>query len=102
MKNITLGLALALSTLAAAPLASAQSRPAVREVRQQQRINAGTARGQVNAVEHARLERGQAHVQNVENRAAADGVVTRREQAHVERAQDVQSVRIYRARHNGR
>ena len=43
MKNITLGLALALSTLAAAPLASAQSRPAVREVRQQQRINAGTA-----------------------------------------------------------
>ena len=50
--------------------------------------------------EAARLEKGQARVQRMENRAAADGKVTAKERARIERAQDQQSRRIYREKHD--
>jgi len=46
------------------------------------------------------MEKGQTHVQNLENKAAADGKVTVKEKARIEHAQDVQSKRIHRQKHD--
>ena len=85
-------------------LAAAQSTPTIdtRQANQQNRINQGIAKGQINAREAANLQRGQARVQRIENRATADGVVTGREQARINRAQNVESRKIYNKRHNNR
>lgn len=71
-----------------------------RQENQQKRIGAGIGKGQITPREAIQLERGQARVQGMENRAKADGVVTARERARIHKAQDVQSRRIYRKRHN--
>lgn len=102
MKQLIVALGLALASVAASPFAHAQSRAEVREVRQQQRIEAGAAEGQLNHREVRRIEHGQARVANATARAEADGVVTRREAHHIDHLQNVQSRRIERARHNGR
>lgn len=84
-------------------LASAQdATPRVdqRQARQQQRIEQGAASGALTPREANRLERGQQRVENMEDRAKADGVVTRRERAHLHQAQDVQSQRIARQKHD--
>jgi hypothetical protein len=39
-------------------------------------------------------------VERLETRAQADGAVTKREKARLEHAQDVQSKRIYRQKHD--
>ena len=46
------------------------------------------------------LEKGQTHVQNVENKATADGTVTKKEAGRIEHAQDQQSKKIYREKHD--
>ena len=71
-----------------------------RQANQQQRIEKGEASGALNDKEAARLEQGQAHVQKVEDKAKADGVVTDKEKAHLHHAQDKQSRRIYRQKHD--
>ena len=50
--------------------------------------------------EARRLEKGQDHVENIETRAQSDGVVTGKEKVRIERAQDVQSRRIFRQKHD--
>ncbi len=82
--------------------ALAQSTPGIdaREARQQVRIEQGINSGQLTPGEAARLERGQQRVHNMEARAKADGVVTARERARIGQAQDVQSRKIYRKKHN--
>ena len=71
-----------------------------RQENQERRIEQGVQSGQLNQREAARLEKGQARVQTMENRAAADGKVTAKERARIERAQDKQSRRIYREKHD--
>lgn len=71
-----------------------------RQENQQKRIGAGIAKGQITPREAVQLERGQARVNRMENRAKSDGVVTARERARIHRAQNVQSNKIYRKRHN--
>lgn len=71
-----------------------------RQANQEQRIDQGVASGSLTQREANRLERGQQHVDNMENRAKADGVVTRGERARLHQAQDVQSARIYRQKHD--
>jgi hypothetical protein len=71
-----------------------------RQARQADRIEQGVASGALTAREAARLQRGQDHLQNVENQVKADGVVTRHERARLEHAADVQSKRIYRQKHD--
>jgi uncharacterized membrane protein YebE (DUF533 family) len=82
--------------------ALAQSTPRIdaREARQEDRIQQGETSGQLTPRETARLERGQAHVQTMEANAKADGVVTNQERARINHAQDVQSRRIYRQKHD--
>ena len=72
-----------------------------REANQSTRIQQGVGSGQLTAKETYQLEKGQARVQNMENRAKADGVVTNRERARINQAQNVQSQRIYNKKHNG-
>ncbi|MBI2306706.1 MAG: hypothetical protein HYU78_05325 [Rhodocyclales bacterium] len=84
-------------------LASAQtSTPRIdaRQDRQDARIDRGVQSGALTEKEAAKLDRGQTHVQNLETKAVADGTVTKKERARIEHAQDVQSQRIYREKHD--
>jgi hypothetical protein len=93
--------ALALATLIAVPaLASAQTRIDNRQARQEQRIDQGVKSGELTKRETARLNRGDQKIDRMENRAQADGTVSRTEKRHIEKAQDVQSKRIYRQKHD--
>jgi hypothetical protein len=91
-------LAVALPTLAFAQANT--PRVDQRQANQEQRIDQGVASGSLTQREANRLERGQQHVDNMENRAKADGVVTRAERARLHQAQDAQSARIYRQKHD--
>lgn len=100
--NKTIGvlcLALPLAALAQTG-GSATPRIDQRQANQEARIQQGANSGQLTAKETAKLERGQTHVQNVENRAKADGVVTARERTRLLHAQDQQSGKIYREKHD--
>lgn len=87
----------------AAPLAVwAQSTPGVdqRQANQQQRIDQGVRSGALTADEAARLDRGQERVQAMEDRAKADGKVTAAERRRLHRAENVESRRIARQKHD--
>lgn len=71
-----------------------------REARQEARIQQGVQSGALTPREAGRLEAGQQRIENMEARAKADGVVTRQERAHLHHAQDVQSRRIAREKHD--
>jgi hypothetical protein len=73
-----------------------------RQDRQKARIEQGIASGELTRHETRRAIEGQRHVDRIENRATADGVVTGKERAHLEYAQDRQSARIYDLKHNNR
>ena len=104
-RTLSILAAVALTTcLAGASFADTTATPRVhhRQVRQQERIGQGVRSGQVTPREGARLEHGQARIERMKERAKADGVVTRAERARIAHAQNVQSRRIYRAKHNRR
>lgn len=92
----------AVAVLASPAFAQTTSTPRIdqRQENQERRIEQGVQSGQLNQREAARLEKGQARVQKMENRAAADGKVTAKERARIEREQDKQSRRIYREKHD--
>lgn len=72
-----------------------------RQANQDKRIDQGVQSGQLNQREAARLDKGQARVDKMENRALAnDGKIGKREARRIEKAQDVQSARIYRQKHD--
>jgi hypothetical protein len=82
--------------------AQTQSTPRIdqRQANQERRIEQGEKSGALNKKEAARLEKGQARVQKMENKAVADGKVTAGERARIEQAQDKQSRRIHREKHD--
>ena len=84
----------------ALPLAASAQIADQRQVSQEQRIEQGTQSGALTSREAARLERGQTHVQNVENKVQADGVVTNQEKARLQHAEGVESRRIYQQKHD--
>ena len=71
-----------------------------RQAEQQKRIDEGVKSGQLTGREAARLEKGQAKVQRMENKAKADGVVTAKERKQITHEQDKQSKRIAREKHD--
>jgi uncharacterized membrane protein YebE (DUF533 family) len=71
-----------------------------RQANQEQRIQQGVQSGQLTDKEAARLEKGQARVQRMEDRAKADGVVTKQERAQIQHQQNVQSHHIAREKHD--
>jgi len=71
-----------------------------RNVNQQARIEQGVQSGQLTNHEVAGLERGQAHVNRAEGRAAANGHVGAGEQANIQARENHQSKRVYAKKHN--
>lgn len=71
-----------------------------RQASQQQRIDQGSASGQLTAKEAARLQKGQDRVQSLEDKAKADGKVTPRERARLQKAESKQSAAIYKQKHD--
>ena len=105
MKTKSTIIAMMLAALPAVALAQSTgttSTPRIdqRQAEQQKRINQGVQSGQLTGKETARLEKGQAHVQKMENKAVADGKVTKKERAHIAHAQDKQSRKIHREKHD--
>ena len=106
MKLLTLAAAsLALigaSAFAQAPAGDPTATPKVdqRQARQQQRIDKGVADGSLTPREAARLQRGQQRVAAAESQAKSDGVVTKKERAGLHHMQDKQSRKIARQKHD--
>jgi hypothetical protein len=71
-----------------------------RNINQQQRIENGVQNGSLTNRETARLERGQSRVAHAEAAAGRDGHVGAAEQRHIQRAENRQSKRIYREKHD--
>jgi uncharacterized membrane protein YebE (DUF533 family) len=71
-----------------------------RQVRQEARIHQGVRSGELTKRETMRLQAGERHIQRMKMRAKADGVVTPTERARIGRAQNRESRRIYRLKHN--
>ncbi len=97
---------LALSLLGASTAFSQTADPAAtpridkRETRQEQRIQQGSASGALTSQEATRLGKGQAHVDHMQDKAAADGKVTKRERARIHHAQNKQDRHIKRQKHD--
>ena len=94
-----------LSFMLAAPLAAFAQSSATpvfdqRQANQEQRIQQGVQSGSLTQKEAARLEKGQDRLQRKEDRAKADGVVTPQERKNLQRAENKQSERIYREKHD--
>jgi hypothetical protein len=101
MRNILVGTVLAALALPAFAQGTASTqRIDKRQANQERRIEQGEKSGQLTDKEAARLREGQARVQKAEDRAAADGTVTRRERVRIEHKQDQQSRRIAGQKHD--
>ena len=71
-----------------------------RQANQEQRIDQGIASGQLTQHETNKLEKQQHHIDNMENKAKSDGVVTKKERARMHAAQDKASRNIFRQKHD--
>jgi hypothetical protein len=102
MKKSTLlaGIGLALSMVMAGSVSAGTPRLDRREHHQADRIYNGVASGELTRRESRHLAAGQRHLHRVEARAKSDGVVTRRERAHLQHEANQQSRRIYRQKHD--
>lgn len=83
-------------------VASAEATPRAdqRQENQAARIRQGVRSGELTGPETRRLVKGQRHVNRLERGANADGDVTAAERVRIEKAQDRQSRRIYRQKHD--
>ena len=71
-----------------------------RQANQQARIKEGVKSGELTKHETAKLERGQAKVSNKEAKAGADGHVDAAEQAKIQNAENKQSQKVYKQKHD--
>lgn len=107
MKKLTLtisALALTIGALLCSGEASAQDatpRTNARQMAQQGRIAEGKRSGELTRAETRALRAEQRHIRRTERRAKADGNVTPREKAKLERKQNRANRHIRRAKHNG-
>ena len=102
MKLKTVAAALLMTAFTLPALAQTTSTPRIdqRQANQDRRIDQGVQSGALTEQEAARMDKGQERVQKMEDKAVADGKVTGKEKARTEHAQDVQSKRIYRQKHD--
>ena len=71
-----------------------------RNINQERRIEQGVKSGQLTNREAGRLERGQSQVSRAEARAGANGRVSANEQQRIQKAENKQSKRIYKEKHD--
>ncbi len=102
VKTLATGVTLAIASLGAFAQATAPATPRVdtREAKQQARIDAGVASGQLNARETNRLDKQQGRVEGAEAKAKSDGVVTPKERHHLARMQNHASKNIHAQKHD--
>jgi hypothetical protein len=102
MKKSTLfaGFGLALAIAMAGSVSAGTPGFNGRQHHQRERIANGVRSGELTMRETRRLAAGQVHLNRVEKRAKADGVVTARERAHLQHEANQQSRRIYRQKHD--
>jgi hypothetical protein len=98
--NMWAGLGLALMMVMASAANADTPRFDARQHNQRARIVNGVQNGELTMRETRRLAGGQVHLNRVERRAEADGVVTNRERAHLQHEANQQSRRIYRQKHD--
>lgn len=91
-----------LAQVATAPAKDPAATPGIdqRQVNQQQRIDQGFKSGELTDKEATRLEKGQDHVQTLEDKAKADGTVTQKERERIHHAQNKQSKKLYHEKHD--
>jgi hypothetical protein len=81
---------------------AATNTPAVdqRQANQERRIDQGIARGELSQHEANRLNKQQDHINNIEEKAKSDGVVTKKERARLGAAQSRASRHIAKEKHD--
>jgi len=72
-----------------------------RDINQQQRIEQGLQNGTLTTREGAELERQQADIDRLQQKALRDGTLSGADQARLRAAQNAESRQIYLANHNG-
>jgi hypothetical protein len=92
--------ALAIAAIASAPSFADTPRFDARQHHQRERIVNGVRSGELTLRETRRLAAGQAHLNRVERRVEADGMVTARERARLQHEANQQSRRIHRQKHD--
>jgi hypothetical protein len=98
--NVLAGVGLALGLLMVGSANADTPRYDARQHNQRERIVNGVQNGELTMRETRRLAGGQVHLNRLERRAEADGVVTGRERAHLQHEENQQSRRIYRQKHD--
>lgn len=71
-----------------------------REAKQEQRIDQGIRSGALTPKEEAKLDAGQAKIEKMEEKAKADGHVTKHERKRINHEQNVQDKKIHDMKHN--
>jgi uncharacterized membrane protein YebE (DUF533 family) len=71
-----------------------------RQVNQDRRIEQGEQSGSLTQHETKRLEKGEAHINNMEAKAEADGKVTKKEHHRIEKAENKESHAIHHQKHD--
>ena len=71
-----------------------------RQDNQKARIAQGVKSGELTKKETARMVKGQKQLQKMENKAKADGVVTKKERARLQHKANKESAKIYRNKHD--
>lgn len=104
MKITKVLLTAALATLIVPAFAQNTATPKVdaRQERQEMRIENGVNSGQLTAKETLNLEKREAKIEADKEQAKADGKVTPKERAHLNKELDHSSNKIYRKKHNAR
>jgi len=100
--GLTAALLVSVASFAFADNTTATPRVDRRQVRQHARIHQGVKSGELTRGEAANLRHDQRHIRRVERRVKADGKVTPAERARLTRAQNRESKKIYRLKHNDR
>ncbi|MEO8018283.1 MAG: hypothetical protein ABI769_10745 [Pseudomonadota bacterium] len=98
--NVLAGMGLAVAMVIAGSASAGTAHYDARQHNQRERIANGVGSGQLTMRETRHLAAGQVHLNRVERRAKADGVVTGRERAHMQHEENQQSRRIYRQKHD--
>jgi uncharacterized membrane protein YebE (DUF533 family) len=99
LKSIIIALMLT-APLAAFSQSTATPKFDQRQANQERRIDQGVQSGALTPKETGRLEKGQDHLQTMEDKAKSDGQVTKQERAKLQHAENRQSERIYHQKHD--
>ena len=88
------------AAISASAMAQTSASEIQRNINQQERIKAGVTSGELTKNETAKLQRGQARVEHKRAVAGRDGHVGAREQVLIQNAENNQSKRIYKQKHD--